>query len=548
MSFFRNAVAILLLAMLTVTCSKKDIEKNVSEDLTGYVNTFIGTAPLTDPELIGYTPPKNWRVWAGLTYPGVSLPNAMVQLSPITEFGSGAGYEYEDKLIHAFTHTNKGHWNLCNIPVLPISGSTRPNGTYGSKFSHSTESSAPGFYEVLLEDDNIRVKLTSTLRAGFHHYQYASGMDRKVLFDLGKANQHVLNWTVERVGPNALQGFQEVPGETIYFYALLDKHITEIDLYAEGTTDGSTVISIEDGVNDPVSMKIGLSFVSMSNARQNLEHELFHKTFEEVRDEATRQWEQLLSRIQVSGGTRKQTELFYSSLYRAFLWPVLRSDINGEYRDVKGEIQNKGFRYYTKPSLWDTFRNKLVLLSILSPDVTVDVIKSLHDIGGNTGFIPTFFHGDHAAVFITGAYLRGISDFDVRATYELLLNNATKEGGTRPHILEYIEKGYISTPAVSSPDVETKAKAGVSKTLEYAYDDYALSLLAKALGDSASHQLFAERSKNYKNVFDPVTGFMRGRLEDGRWVGDFNPQYPYYEYMYREANAWGRFPFLLRMI
>ena len=537
MSQLKYIIILFLAAVLWAACSVPYTKENTVK-YTQYVNTFIGTAPLTDPEQIGYTPPKNWRVWAGLTYPGTSLPNAMVQLSPITEFGSGAGYEYEDTLIHAFTHTNKGHWNLCNVPVLPIAGNVDPDGVHSSRFSHSTESSTPGFYEVVLEDDTIAVKLTSTPRCGFHHYQYVSGKDRKILFDLGKANHRVRNWVIERVGPKELQGFQEVPGETIFFYALLDQHITEIDVYAEGTADGSAVISIEDGLNDPVSMKIGLSFVSVENARKNLEHELLNKTFEEVRGDATSRWEELLSKIQVYGGTRKQRELFYSSLYRAFLWPALRSDVNGEYRDIKGEVQNKGFRYYTKPSLWDTYRNKLVLLSLLSPDVTADVIRSLHDRGLNTGFIPTFFHGDHAAAFIAGAYQRGVRDFDVRSTYELLLNNATKEGGTRPHILEYIEKGYISTPVVDSAHVETRAKAGVSKTLEYAYDDHALSLLARALGDSTNYQKLTERSKNYRHVFDPVTGFMRGRLEDGSWVDDFNPQYPYYEYMYREANAW----------
>ena len=124
-----------LLASFSFSCTNLPDEANTKEvKYTSYVNTFIGTAPLTDPKIIGYTPPKDWRVWAGLTYPGASLPNAMVQLSPITEFGTGAGYEYEDTLIHAFTHTNKGHWNLCNIPVLPVSGNGSQNGEFQSRF------------------------------------------------------------------------------------------------------------------------------------------------------------------------------------------------------------------------------------------------------------------------------------------------------------------------------------------------------------------------------------------------------------------------------
>jgi predicted alpha-1,2-mannosidase len=170
--------------------------------------------------------------------------------------------------------------------------------------------------------------------------------------------------------------------------------------------------------------------------------------------------------------------------------------------------------------------------------VTIDVIKSLIDHGEKSGFMPTFFHGDHAAVFIAGSYQRGLQDFDVKSAYNLLLRNATVEGGTRPYITEYIEKGYISTPAVKNPHVETKAKAGVTKTLEYAYDDYAVALLAKALNDEANYAMLMKRTGNYKNLFDPSTGLMRGRVEDGRWVENFDPQYPYYEYMYREANAW----------
>src|SRR5690606_33167566 len=232
----------------------------------------------------------------------------------------------------------------------------------------------------------------------------------------------------------------------------------------------------------------------IQNAKQNLEEELLEKTFDEVRQEADATWEDLLSSIQVKGGTEKEKQLFYSSLYRTFLWPALRSDVNGEFYAVKGEVVKADFNYYTNPSLWDTYRNKLVLLSIVSPKVTTDVIKSLIDTGEKTGFIPPFFHGDHAAPFITGTYLRGIKDFDVKRAYELLLNNANKEGGTRPHIAEYIEKGYISTPQIDAPHVESKAKAGVSKTLEYAYDDYSLALLASEMGDSANYKLLQQRA------------------------------------------------------
>ena len=177
-------------------------------------------------------------------------------------------------------------------------------------------------------------------------------------------------------------------------------------------------------------------------------------------------------------------------------------------------------------------------MEILRPEVTSDVIKSLIERGNVIGFIPTFFHGDHAASFITGSYLRGIRDFDIDNAYKLLLNNAYKEGGTRPHIKEYIELGYISETEIEEPNTESKGKAGVSKILEFAYDDYSLSLLANEMGDHERQVDLFDRSKNYQNVFDQKTNFMRGRLVNGDWIAPFNPEYPYYEYMYREANAW----------
>ena len=175
---------------------------------------------------------------------------------------------------------------------------------------------------------------------------------------------------------------------------------------------------------------------------------------------------------------------------------------------------------------------------MLSPSVTVDVIKSLIDKGEKTGFMPTFFHGDHAAAFIAGSYLRGIRGYDIKSAYNLLLRNATIEGGTRPYITEYMTKGYISDPDLPTPVIETKAKAGVTKTLEYAYDDYAVGLLAKELNDTANYIMLMKRTGNYKNMFDLSTGLMRGRLDDGSFIKNFDPEFPYYEYMYREANAW----------
>jgi len=518
-----------LALLLTATVSLK-----AEKPLVSYVNPFLGTAPITNVTDIGFVPP--WRVWAGLTFPGASVPNAMVQLSPITEWRSGAGYEYEDTNIYAFTHSNKGHWNLCHIPFLPISGEVSAD-DFGSPFSHQTESAAPGYYQVLLERYKINAELTSTLRGGYHKYTYPAGQAKRLIVNLAVSNERVTDWRIEAAGEEAFQGYQDTRGK-VFFYAKANHKISKINKL-KGRNHDVPVVDFVDA-DGPLEIKIGLSFTSQANAKLNLEKELAGKSFAQVRRAATETWEALLSNITVTGGTERQKGLFYSCLYRSFLWPALRSDVNGEFMDESGKVVRKNFAYYTIPSLWDDYRNKLVLLAMLSPKVTEDVIQSMIDRGEHTGFMPIFFHGDHAAPFISGTYLRGIRGYDIKRAYSLLITNATVEQrrGARPHIAEYIAKGYVSTPVVENPNVETKAKAGVTKTLEYAYDDYAIALLAKELKDENTYATMMKRSYNYTNQFDPTTGLMRGRLDNGDWVTPFDPQFPYYEYMYREANAW----------
>lgn len=500
--------------------------------LIDLVNPFLGTATLWDSIDIGYKPTH--RTWGAEVFPGSSLPNAMVQLSPVTKFRSGSGYQYEDTVIYAFTHTCKGHWNLCHIPLLPVTGTVSP-GDYASAYSHKNESAHPGYYQVYLERYDVNAEMTSTLRCAFHKYTFKPGQSKKLMADLSTSNERVRSWEIQQEGDHIFKGFQQT-GEKMYFYAVANHQIKNIESLKKDSHEISVVNFVDSP--KPLELQIGFSFVSIANAKENLEKEMLGKSFSQVRAGASQTWENLLSKIKVSGGTDRQQGIFYSCLYRSFLWPALRSDINGDFTDLKGNVVNKGFKYYTEPSLWDDYRNKLVLLGMLSPKVTVDVIKSLIDKGEKTGFMPTFFHGDHAAAYIAGTYLRGIKGYDIKSAYNLLLKNATIEGGTRPYIKEYMEKGYVPEHDIENPQIETKATAGVTKTLEYAYDDYAVALLAKALGDQSNYDMLMKRTGNYKNMFDPSTGLMRGRLANGEWIKKFDPEFPYYEYMYREANAW----------
>ena len=497
-----------------------------------YVNPLLGTATLWNAKDAGFVPTK--RVWGAEVFPGASVPNAMVQLTPVTQFHSGSGYQYEDTVIYGFSHTSKGHWNLCYIPLLPATGTISAD-DYKSTFNHTRESAHPGYYQVYLNRYGVNAELTSTLRCAFHKYTFKTGQGKKLIADLSMSNERVRSWNISQEGEDVFTGFQQA-GEKMYFYAVANHKIKNIDS-VKSNAKVVPVVNFNDA-DKPLEIRIGFSFVSIKNAKENLEKEMLGKSFEQVRKEAEDTWNNLLSKIKVTGGTERQKGLFYSCLYRSFLWPALRSDINGDFTDISGQVVNKGFNYYTEPSLWDDYRNKLILLGLLSPKVTNDVIKSLIDKGEKRGFMPTFFHGDHASAFIAGSYLRGLRDYDVKSAYNLLLRNATVEGGTRPYITEFNTRGYIAELEVEHPVTTTVTKAAVTKTLEYSYDDYAVALLAKELKDTANYRMLMSKTSNYKNVFDPATGFMRGRLANGDWVKNFKPDYPYFEYMYREANAW----------
>ncbi|MDN5288338.1 MAG: putative alpha,2-mannosidase [Mucilaginibacter sp.] len=497
-----------------------------------YVNPLLGTATLQDAKDAGFKPTR--RVWGAEVFPGSSLPNAMVQLSPVTQFHSGSGYQYEDTVIYGFIHTSKGHWNLCNVPLMPATGNFTAD-DYKSAYHHQNESAHLGYYQVYLERYGVNAELTSTLRCAFHKYTFKPGQSKELIADLALANERIRSWDIQQEDKNVFTGFQQ-GGEKIYFYAVANHQLKNIDTLKSGTKTVPVVHFID--ADKPLEIQIGFSYVSVKNAKENLEKEMLGKSFAQVRNEATQTWSNLLSKIKVTGGTERQKGLFYSCLYRSFLWPALRSDNNGDFTDVSGKVVNKGFNYYTEPSLWDDYRNKLILLGLLSPKVTNDVIKSLIDKGEKKGFMPTFFHGDHASAFIAGSYLRRLRDYDIKSAYNLLLRNATVEGGTRPYITEFNTKGYIAELDVENPVTTTVTKAAVTKTLEYAYDDYAVALLAKELKDTANYRMLMSKTSNYKNVFDASTGFMRGRLANGDWVKNFKPDYPYFEYMYREANAW----------
>ena len=528
--------------------------------LTGYVIPFLGTATLWDKADLGYEPTR--RAWGGEVFPGASLPFSMVQVTPVTLFGSGSGYQYEDTDIYGFFHTSMGHWNMGHVPILPFTGEITID-NYHSPYGKDRESANPGYYQVYLQRYGINAEMTSTLRCAFHQFTFEKGGDKKLLLNLSRTNNRRPGtaWTFKQENDNTFSGSQG-SGEAIYFYAVANHNISGVDSIRNeqappqtnnrGGFQGNirevmTIVNFADQ-KGPLELKIGFSFVSVEKAKKNLEAEMINKSFAQVRKEADDTWEEMLSKIQVSGGTEKEKETFYSCLYRSLVYPSLRSDVDGDFVHPNRSVVNMGFNFYTTPVFWDDYRCKLPLISMLAPEITVDIINSTLERAKVRGFMPIYFHGDHASPFMTGSYLRGLRGFNIDTAYYYILRNATIEEPVspdprkvRPYLNEYIERGWIAENRVPNPTTQTEvdeAKASVTKTQEYSYDDYAVALLAKELGDMDNYRMLMARTGNWKNLFDPSTNFMRGRFDDGSWVTPYYPDYPYYVYLYREATGW----------
>ncbi len=535
--------------------------------LTNYVNPLIGTTVLTDSADLGYVPP--WRTWNGLLGPAATVPFGMVQVVPVTTYGSGSGYEYEVKTIKAFAQTSGTDWGQLNIPIMPLEGKNFTADNFASTYSHSKEAAHPGYYRVLLDRYNIKAELTATKRCAYHKYTYLIGQDKKLAFDLVHAGGGSSTWQLNKAGDNIVTGRQG----NLYFYAVMNHKIKSIDINKRNPNQPEIphsgqgaggqrkltgnidipVISFENS-DKPLEVKIGLSSVSPEGAKLNYNTEIASKSFDQVYKDADESWEQLLNKVKVTGGTKKQKEMFYSCLYRQFWYPSVTSDADGKTALYGGRRQVPataavprdtipGFETYSGPGLWDVFRTQLVVVNMLLPNVSNNIIKSMILSGERSGFLSTSFHGDFASSYIACAYMRGVKGYDIQKAYLLMLNNANTPTGSgvtgpRPHNDEYLKLGYVPEVNIPNPVTETVSTAGTTKTLEFAYSDYSIALMAKALGDKDTYNTMIKRSKNYKNVFDVQTGFMRGRLADGKWVTPFNPNYPYYEFMYREANAW----------
>ncbi len=513
-----------------------------SKNNTDYVDTFIGTG--------GH----------GHTYPGVSMPFGMVQLSPdtrLTGWDGCSGYHYSDNIIYGFSHTHlsgTGCSDYGDIILMPTVGkiqlkngyNNNPDSGYCSKFSHKTEKSSPGYYSVLLDDYNVKVELTATERAGFHKYIFPESNNSNIIIDL-KNRDKVLDSKIEFINDSIVEGFRRseawAKDQYVYFAAKFSKPFKSYGIAVDdkiingiNEAEGKNIkayVCFSTKSKEIIFVKVGISAVSTDGAMKNLEAEIPDWDFEKIKNLDSKAWNKELSKIKVEGGTKEQKTIFYTCLYHTLLSPNLFIDVDGKYRGTDLKIhQTKDFDNYTVFSLWDTFRAEHPLLTIIEPRRTLDFIKTFIAQYENGGQLPVWelagnytgcMIGYHSVPVIFDAYMKGIRSFDVEKAFEAMKHSAEQD-----HLgLKYYKKlGYI--PA----DMESES---VSKTLEYAYDDWCIAQMAKQLGKKSDYKNYIQRAQFYKNIFDKSTGFMRAKI-NGAWFTPFDP----YEVNsnYTEANSW----------
>lgn len=518
-------------------------------EITKYVNPFIGTGAINGG-------------LSGNNYPGATSPFGMVQLSPDTseapDWGDASGYDYNKRTIYGFSHTRlsgTGASDLIDILIMPTS-----SGRTSSAFTHEEEKARPGYYQVMLKDENINAELTTTQRTGIHRYQYPADKEAEILLDLdhsankGSWGRRIINSQIRLVNDRAVEGYRIITGwaklRKVYFYMEFSSPILSSTLRDGGRAHDNTAVvngtslkgCFRFGKLDgkPLTCKVALSSVSMDNACQNMKQEASHWDFDRYVTTADADWEKQLGKIEVKGADL-QKEIFYTALYHTMIQPNTMSDVNGEYmaadytaRKVAGHEV-----HYTTFSLWDTYRAAHPLYTILEPERVTDFVKSMIRQYEYYGYLPIWqlwgqdnycMIGNHSIPVITDAILKGLPGIDVEKAYEAVYNSSVTSHPNSP--FEVWEKhGYMPE------NIQTQS---VSITLEQAYDDWCVAQLAAKLKKETDYQRFYKRSEYYRNLFNPSTCFFQSKDDKGEWIEPFDP----FKYganggnPFTEGNAW----------
>ena len=512
-----------------------------AQQLTKFVDPFIGTG--------GH----------GHTYPGATVPFGMVQLSPdngTQGWDWCSGYHYSDSLIAGFSHTHlsgTGIGDWCDISVMPSNGLINDTiALYREKFSHKNEKASPGYYEVTL-DNGIKAGFTTTERCGFHQYTFPKGAEPVLRFDLGFA----INWDsptetfIQQLNDSTIVGYRYSKGwaqnQRVYFAARTSVPFVKLYLSdgresINGTSAKGKMVKgqlqFKDMKGKPILMKVGLSSVSTKKALIAL-GEINGWNFDAVKKEAESKWEKELQKIAVKSSDEQAKKIFYTALYHTCLAPVLYSDADGTYQNSLGQVKKmpSGQRY-TEFSLWDTFRALNPLFTLTQSDRITDLVNTMLVFYEENGMLPVWdlstwetntMTGYHAIPVLADAILKNTKGIDFEKSYTAMKKSAMQNiRGTNL----YREYGYVP---------QDKYGSSVTVTVEYAYDDWCIAQVAKKLGKMDDYATFMKRSASWRNLFDPLTGFIRAKNSDGSWVVPFDPylsEHDEHKAMYTEGNAW----------
>jgi predicted alpha-1,2-mannosidase len=543
-------------------------------DYSKYVNPFVGT--------------KNM----GHTYPGATVPFGMVQLSPETNmqlmFVDGqynseayrycAGYQYEDSTIFGFAHTHfsgTGHSDLGDFLIMPTSGElilepgTADGKTLGfhSKFSHDSESAGPGYYAVKLDDFGIKAELTASPRVGFHQYSFQDQDKARIILDLiyNIYNYDDKNvWTFIRVENDTLvTGYRQTHGwartRTVYFAMAFSEPIQDYGFkrYEKQAYNGfyrkfkeeenfpemagkniRAWFEFPPKANNVVKIKFALSAVSSRGAVKNLKTEIPHWDFEKQRAKAKKEWNKELAKIEVETMEPEDLTTFYTAFYHTMLSPTIYEDVDGSYRGLDQNIHiSDDFTNYTTFSLWDTYRALHPLFNIVQTKRNADMAKSMlaHYDQSVHKMLPVWSHyanenwcmiGYHSVSALADAILKGNTGIDPKVALTAAVN--TSNCRYFDGLDHYIDFGYVA---------EDQSSSSVSKTLEYAYDDWCIAQLAIFAGEDSIAEIYLKRAQNFKNTYEPKSSYMRPKLANGKWKASFNP-YDTHGQGFIEGNAW----------
>ena len=523
----------LCISLLIFSCQEKTNVSSAKKDknLISYVNPFIGTG--------GH----------GHTYPGATMPFGMMQLSPDTRLDGWdgcSGYHYSDNYIYGFSHTHlsgTGVSDYGDILLMPTNEVVFNNGADGKKgykahFSHGNEIAEPGYYKVHLDSTEIDVELTVSKRSGIHKYEFSEDSKQIVILDLEHRDE-VLDSKVNVYSNTEIGGHRHSKAwatDQYLFYNMVFSRPFKNMTFLNDVNEGNKVkAAFEFDASEDTTLEIlvGISPVDEEGARKNRQEELEEKSFDDIKTEVQNTWEKQLEKIVIESNNDDYKTNFYTSMYHVSIAPNLYKDVDGRYRGMDLKIhETQDYDYYTVFSLWDTYRAAHPLYTIIEQDRTNDFINTFLAKYDEGGIMPIWdlsacytgcMIGYHAVPVIVDAYLKGLRGYDVDKAFEAMKHSANQD---KLGLESYKSLGYIP--------VEFESES-VSKTLEYAYDDWTIAQMAKDLGKDNDYKIFSERAQYYKNIFDPESQFMRGRFRN-TWFAPFDP----YEvnFNYTEANSW----------